>query len=55
MDGGDLYVKVAGEDGGFTSKLYPIGKKTFGRKGGLVKIVFGKNCLTIDGITCKKL
>ena len=55
MDDGDLYVKVAGEDGGFTSKLYPIGKKTFGRKGGLVKIVFGKNCLTIDGITCKKL
>ena len=55
MDGGDLYVRVAGENGGFPSKLYPIGKKTFGRKGGLVKIVFGKNCLTIDGITCKKL
>ena len=55
MEDGDLYAKIIGEDGGFTSKLYPIDKKTFGRKGGLAKIVFGENCLTVDGITCKKL
>ena len=55
MRDGDLYAKIAGKDGGFTSKLYPIGKKTFGRRGGFVKIIFGDDCLTIDGITCKKL
>ena len=52
---GRLYAKVANEDGGFTSKLYPIGEKTFGRKGGFAKILFGDGCLTVDGITCKKL
>ena len=55
MRDGDLYARIAGENGGFTSKLYPIGKKTFGRKGGFAKIVFGENCLTVGGITCKKL
>ncbi|MBR6185305.1 MAG: GNAT family N-acetyltransferase [Clostridia bacterium] len=55
LQDGDLYAKIAGKDGESTSKLYPIGKKTFGRKGGLVKIVFGENCLTVDGITCKKI
>ena len=55
MQDGDLYAKIAGEEGSFTSKLYPIGKKTFGRKGGFVKIVFGDGCLTIDGKTCRKL
>ena len=43
------------EDGEFTSKLYPIGDKTFGRKGGAARIVFGEDCLTINGVTCKKL
>ena len=55
MQDGDLYAKIAGDEGVTASKLYPIGKKTFGRKGGLAKIVFGKDCLTVDGITCKKL
>ena len=55
MKDGDLYAKIGSEDGGFTSKLYPIGKKTFGRKGGFAKIIFGANCLTVDGITCRKL
>ena len=36
-------------------KLVPIRKKTFGRKGGFAKIIFSANCLTVDGITCKKL
>lgn len=51
----DLYAKIVSADGGFTGKLYPIGKKTFRRKGGFVKIAFGENCLTVDRITCKKL
>ena len=51
----DLYAKTGSADGGFTGRLYPIGKKTFGRKGGFVKIAFGESCLTVDGITCKKL
>lgn len=55
MQDGDLYAKILGEDGEMTSKLYPIGKNTFGRKGGFAKIVFGENCLTVDGVTCKKL
>lgn len=55
MKGKDLYAKIGSADGGFTGRLYPIGKKTFGRKGGFVKIAFGENCLTVDRITCKKL
>lgn len=55
MQDGKLYAKFLGDDGEFNSQLYPIGKKTFGRKGGFVKILFGEGCLTIDGITCKKL
>ena len=46
---------ILGEDGEYTSQLYPIGEKTFGRKGGFVKIVFGDDCLTVDDITCKKI
>ena len=55
MQDGKLYAKFLGDDDEFTSQLYPIGKKTFGRKGGFAKIIFGENCLTTDGITCKKL
>ena len=55
MQDGKLYAKFLGGDDEFTSQLYPIGKKTFGRKGGFAKIIFGENCLTTDGITCKKL
>ena len=50
-----LYAKILGDDGEFTSQLYPIGEKTFGRKGGFARIIFGENCLITDGITCKKL
>jgi CubicO group peptidase (beta-lactamase class C family)/RimJ/RimL family protein N-acetyltransferase len=56
LQDGKLYASfLDAEDGPFIGQLYPIGKKTFGRKGGFAKIVFGKDCLTIDGITCKKL
>ena len=52
---GDLYAKIIGEDGEWTSQLYPIGKNTFGRKGGFARITFGDGCYIMDGITCKKL
>ena len=52
---GKLYAKVVGEDGAEAFKLYPIGKKTFGREGGFAKIVFGDDCLSINGTVCKKL
>ena len=55
LQDGKLYAKFLCDGGEFTSQLYPIGKKTFGRKGGFDRIVFGENCLTVDGITCKKL
>ena len=55
MQDGKLYARFLDDDGESTSQLYPIGKKTFGRKGGFSKIVFGKNCLTVGGITCKKI
>ena len=53
---GKLYARLTDVgEGEKTYQLYPIGKKTFGRKGGFAKITFGENCLTIDGISCKKL
>ena len=55
LEDGDLYAKIAGEDGETISKLYPIGEKTFGRMGGLAGIVFGDNCLILDGVKCGKL
>ena len=55
MQEGKLYAKILGDDGEFTSQLYPIGEKAFGLKGGFARITFGENCLTTDGITCKKL
>ncbi|MBR5344043.1 MAG: GNAT family N-acetyltransferase [Oscillospiraceae bacterium] len=55
LEDGSLHGRFNGEDGEFTSRLYPIGKKTFGRKGGIAKIVFGEGSLTVNGVTCKKL
>ena len=53
---GKLYAKfIDTERGEFTGQLYPIGKKTFGRKGGFVKLNFGKDCVMYDNFTCKKL
>ncbi len=50
-----LWAKVLTGEGEQRYELYPIGEKRFGRKGGFAGISFGDNCLTIDGITCKKL
>ena len=55
MEDEKLFARVITEEGEKVYELYPIGKKTFGRKGGFAKIEFGDNCLVIDGITCKKL
>ena len=55
MKDGKLYARFLDDDGESISQLYPIGKKAFGRKGGFSKIVFGKNCLTVGGNTCKKI
>ena len=55
MEDEKLFARVVTEEGEKVYELYPIGKKTFGRKGGFAKIEFGDNCLVIDGITCKKL
>ena len=55
LEGGKLFARVLDEEGEAVHQLYPIGEKTFGRKGGFVKIVFGDGCLTIDETTCKKL
>ena len=53
---GNLYAKASDEDrDGFEFRLYPIGDGTFGRKGGMLKVAFDGNCLTFDGVTCKKL
>ncbi|MBR5948797.1 MAG: hypothetical protein IKZ82_09180 [Clostridia bacterium] len=43
------------EDDIETCRLYPMGENTFGRKGGLVKPVFGENRCTVDGTVCKKV
>ena len=55
MEDETLFARVITEEGEKIYELYPIGKKTFGRKGGFAKIEFGDDCLVIDGITCKKL
>lgn len=53
---GELSVKAINEDGDEVSyRLYPIGENEFGRKGGLLKLRFGEDCVTYDEFTCKKL
>ena len=36
-------------------RLYPIGENEFGRKGGMIRLTFGKDCVMYNGFTCKKL
>ena len=53
---GELHVNAIDDDGDdMTFRLYPLGENEFGRKGGMLKLTFGENCLTIDDKTCKKL
>ena len=56
MKDNDLWAKAIDDDGDeMTFRLYPIGENQFGRKGGLLKLIFGDGCLSFDDITCKKL
>ncbi len=57
LQDGKLWAKcLDAQRGEFSAQLYPIGKKSFGCKGGLAKFVFGEGCLTVnDGKPCKKL
>jgi len=56
MKDNDLWAKAIDDDGDeMTFRLYPIGENEFGRKGGLLKLIFGDGCLSFDDITCKKL
>ena len=53
---GELHAKAIDEDGDEISfRLYPIGENEFGRKGGLLKLTFGDDCVLYDDFTCKKL
>lgn len=53
---GDLWAKAIDDEGDpLEFQLYPLGENEFGRKGGMLKLTFGENCLTVDGETCKKL
>jgi hypothetical protein len=56
MKDGALWAKaIDDEDGEMEFMLYPIGEDEFGRKGGMIRLNFGENCLTYLGNTCKKL
>ena len=53
---GELHAKAIDEDGDEISfRLYPIGENEFGRKGGLLKLTLGDDCVIYDDFTCKKL
>lgn len=56
MKDGDLWAKAIDDDGDpLEFKFYPIGENKFGRKGGMLEVTFGENCLMIEDFTCKKL
>ena len=57
MRDGELYAKVLDEDGdAMEYRLYPIGENEFGRKGGMAKIRFGEDGVSVNGAaSCRKL
>ncbi len=56
MKDGELYADAVTEEyGEFTFRLYPIGENEFGRKGGMLKLKFGDDCVMYGEFTCKKL
>ncbi|MBQ3481586.1 MAG: beta-lactamase family protein [Oscillospiraceae bacterium] len=56
MKDGELWAKCIDDDGDpLEFRLYPIGENEFGRKGGMLKLTFGEDCLMFDDYTCKKL
>ena len=56
MKDDELYAKAIDEDDDeLEFRLYPIGENEFGRKGGMIRLTFGKDCVMYNGFTCKKL
>ncbi|MBR3639982.1 MAG: serine hydrolase [Clostridia bacterium] len=56
MKDGELCADAIGDGGeDVTFRLYPIGENEFVRKSDMLKLSFGDGCLTIDGLTLKKL
>ena len=56
MQDGELYAKAVSEDyGEFSFRLYPIGENEFGRKGGMLNLKFGEDCLIYGDKPCRKL
>ena len=57
MKDGELFVKIIDEedDDEFECRLYPIGENEFGRKSGMLKLIFSEGSVTYSGNTCKKL
>ncbi|MBO6061827.1 MAG: beta-lactamase family protein [Clostridia bacterium] len=55
MKDGELYANAVIEGDDTTFRLYPMGEKEFGRKGGFLKLTFGEGCLSYNEHTCKKL
>ena len=56
MQDGNLYGLANNEvKDDITFKFLPLGENLFGRAGGSVRITFGDDCYTVDGITNKKL
>ena len=56
MQDGELHARAFDEDGDeLKFRLYPIGEDEFGRKGGMVKLRFGNDCVMYSDFTCQKL
>lgn len=56
MKDDELYAKAIDEDGDeLEFRLYPIGENEFGRKGGMIRLIFGKDCVMYNDLTCRKL
>ncbi len=56
LQDGELYANAVDDEGDdLTFRLYPIGENEFGRKRGMLRVMFGDGCLVINGITCRKL
>ena len=50
IEDGELYARAFDDDGDeLKFRLYPIGENEFGRKGGMVRIAFSRDGLTVNG------
>ena len=56
MKEGDLWAKaIDDEDDEIEFRLYPIGENEFGRKGGMLRLVFEEGSVKYIGHTCRKV